>query len=253
MPVDQKISELTVDTTPTVDDLVVLVNDPTGTPASRKATVANLQKADGLTGVLKATAGVRAAASAGTDYVAPGAITSSGLTQATGKLLGRSTASSGAIEELTVGSGLALSGGTLSGPLIGLTAYAAGSDTTLHTQASATLTDMDATNASVTFTAPASGNVLIHASVLSSNSTVNGATVYFGLRESTTDLATVYVVNASVGEVGVASRRSVTFYLTGISAGSHTYKLAHSASSGSTSTFTGPLFGRVVIEVWAAP
>jgi hypothetical protein len=43
-----------------------------------------------------------------------GAITASGYTQATNKLLGRSTASTGAIEELTVGSGLSLAGGTLS-------------------------------------------------------------------------------------------------------------------------------------------
>jgi len=43
-----------------------------------------------------------------------GAITTSGFTQATGKMLGRSTASTGAIEEITVGTGLSLSGGTLS-------------------------------------------------------------------------------------------------------------------------------------------
>lgn len=42
------------------------------------------------------------------------AITGSGFTMGTGKLLGRSTASTGAIEEITVGSGLSLSGGTLS-------------------------------------------------------------------------------------------------------------------------------------------
>ncbi len=42
------------------------------------------------------------------------AITSSGHTMATGKLLGRSTASTGAIEEITVGSGLSLAGGSLS-------------------------------------------------------------------------------------------------------------------------------------------
>jgi hypothetical protein len=46
--------------------------------------------------------------------VAAGSATSSGLTMATGKLLGRSTASTGAIEEITVGSNLTLSGGTLS-------------------------------------------------------------------------------------------------------------------------------------------
>lgn len=36
------------------------------------------------------------------------------LTMATGKLLGRSTAGTGSAEEITVGSGLSLSGGTLS-------------------------------------------------------------------------------------------------------------------------------------------
>ncbi len=44
---------------------------------------------------------------------ASGSITSSGYTQNTAKMLGRSTASSGAIEEITVGSGLSLSAGSL--------------------------------------------------------------------------------------------------------------------------------------------
>ncbi len=42
-----------------------------------------------------------------------GALTSSGLTMSTSRLLGRTTASSGAVEEITVGSGLSLSGGQL--------------------------------------------------------------------------------------------------------------------------------------------
>ena len=42
-----------------------------------------------------------------------GAITGSGLTMATAKLLGRTTASTGAIEEITVGTGLSLTSGTL--------------------------------------------------------------------------------------------------------------------------------------------
>jgi len=45
---------------------------------------------------------------------ASGSITSSGYTQNTAKLLGRTTASSGAIEEISVGSGLTLSAGSLS-------------------------------------------------------------------------------------------------------------------------------------------
>lgn len=49
-----------------------------------------------------------------TEKVPTGAVTTSGLTMATAKLLGRSTASTGAIEEITVGTNLTLSGGTLS-------------------------------------------------------------------------------------------------------------------------------------------
>lgn len=41
---DSKISALAADTSPTADDLVVLVNDPGGTPANKKATIANLLK-----------------------------------------------------------------------------------------------------------------------------------------------------------------------------------------------------------------
>lgn len=46
---------------------------------------------------------------------ASGAITSSGLTQATARLLGRTTAGTGAPEEISVGSGLNLSAGVLTG------------------------------------------------------------------------------------------------------------------------------------------
>jgi hypothetical protein len=46
--------------------------------------------------------------------VAAGAITTSGLTQATARILGRTTASTGAVEEITIGSGLSLSAGELS-------------------------------------------------------------------------------------------------------------------------------------------
>jgi hypothetical protein len=41
---DQKISQLTEDTTPTDDDYVATVNDPGGTPASRKVKILNLRQ-----------------------------------------------------------------------------------------------------------------------------------------------------------------------------------------------------------------
>lgn len=67
------------------------------------------------TGLVKntTTTGVPSIAVAGTDYVPPGAATASGLTMATAKLLGRTTASTGAIEEITIGSNLSLASTTL--------------------------------------------------------------------------------------------------------------------------------------------
>jgi len=50
----------------------------------------------------------------GTASAPSGSITASGYTQTTSRLLGRTTASTGAIEEISVGSGLSLSGGSLS-------------------------------------------------------------------------------------------------------------------------------------------
>lgn len=82
------------------------VADPTTTPAITLSTT--------VTGIVKGNGTALSAASAGTDYVAPGAITSSGLTMATARLLGRTTASTGAVEEISVGTGLTLSAGSLS-------------------------------------------------------------------------------------------------------------------------------------------
>ena len=51
-----------------------------------------------------------------------GPITSSGLTQATARILGRTSASTGAVEEIQIGSGLSLSAGELSATSSGVTA-----------------------------------------------------------------------------------------------------------------------------------
>lgn len=55
-----------------------------------------------------------AATQASTSFATSGAIISNGNTMSTSKMLGRTTASTGAIEEITVGAGLTLSAGTLS-------------------------------------------------------------------------------------------------------------------------------------------
>lgn len=83
---------------------VVLFNGTDGRQLKRATT----------TGIAKLTSGVLSAATAGTDYASAGAITSSGLTMATARLLGRTTASTGAPEEITIGANLSMTAGTLS-------------------------------------------------------------------------------------------------------------------------------------------
>lgn len=82
------------------------VTNATTTPAITLTTT--------ITGVLKGNGTAISAATAATDYVAPSAYASAnGLTMSTARLLGRTTAATGAAEEITVGSGLTLSAGTL--------------------------------------------------------------------------------------------------------------------------------------------
>lgn len=91
---------------------VITANGFAGTVANSTTTPA-ITLTTTVTGLVKANGSALSAAVAGTDYVAPGAITTSGLTMATARLLGRTTASSGAVEEITVGTGLSLSAGSL--------------------------------------------------------------------------------------------------------------------------------------------
>ena len=91
---------------------VVTANGFAGSVANATSTPA-ITLSTTITGVLKGDGTAISAASAGTDYVAPGAITTSGLTQSTARLLGRTTAATGAVEEISVGTGLSLSAGSL--------------------------------------------------------------------------------------------------------------------------------------------
>lgn len=84
------------------------------------------QDSTGWSAIVKTVAGVWGQAAAAADYVAPSAYASAnGLTMSTAKLLGRTTAGSGAAEEITVGAGLSFSAGTLSiqGGSVGSTLY----------------------------------------------------------------------------------------------------------------------------------
>lgn len=124
--------DATVSGTNTGDQTISITGDVTAS-GSTGALAATVTKINGVslaglaTGVLKntTTTGVPSIAVAATDYVAPGSITSDGITMATGKMLGRATASTGAIEEIaTTGTGSAVlaTTPTLVTPILGVAA-----------------------------------------------------------------------------------------------------------------------------------
>lgn len=93
---------------------VVSANGLAGTVATATTTPA-ITLSTTVTGIVKGNGTALSAAIAGTDYVAPGAYTTSGLTMASSRLLGRTTAGTGAAEEISVAGGLTLTGGVLTG------------------------------------------------------------------------------------------------------------------------------------------
>lgn len=145
-------------------------------------------------------------------------------------------------------------GSSSSGSLLAVVAYYPGSENT-YTVTSTTLGDIDATNVAITFTAPASGNVVVHAEMLCGG-TMNGADPSWnmGLRESSSQVGSLTMI--ANGSSTAIARRACSFYLTGISAGSHTYKLASKlASAGGTGTiyYGGTSRGPILLTVTAAP
>lgn len=139
--------------------------------------------------------------------------------------------------------------------LLAVTRYAPTSQT-VYTSSSTTLADVDATNLSVAFTAPLSGNVLVRLTAYADISAGTGDG-HWGLRESTSDLA--FSVARVVRNQANAVIASVAIYLTGVSAGSHTYKWSFAASSGTSTRIIiqdGTAVGEWapgIMEVWAAP
>lgn len=129
------------------------------TPTTISGAVSGVAAAIG-TGLAKSNGTALSAAVAGTDYVAPGVATGSGLTMATARLLGRTTSGSGALQEISVGAMFALASGALSLPAF--PGYAAGG----FYMAEGVIT-------SPTATASSSNTIYFHPFVLLSDTTID--------------------------------------------------------------------------------
>lgn len=119
-----------------------------------------------------------------------------------------------------------------------------------------TFADMDATNLAVTFTAPASGSVLVRLTcqALSAGGVVS---VFWGLREGNVTVAGPAQVGGNQANQSIHTI-SRTFLVSGLTPGSvHTYKWAASHDAPvwgmQWGTFLGSPRGAAVMEVIAAP
>jgi hypothetical protein len=163
------------------------------------------------TGILKSTTttGALTIAVAATDYVAPSAYASAnGLTMATARLLGRTTASTGAAEEITVGTGLSLVTGTLSSTA---TSASLANDTTsssyiypvFATGTTGVIANLYTSNAKLLYK-PSTGELAVTAPIAANGLVLNATTV-----------ATSYTIAAgynasSVGPITVSGGVVVT-------------------------------------------
>lgn len=182
------------------------VANPTTTPAITLSTT--------VSGIVKGNGTALSAALAGTDYVAPGAITTSGLTMATARLLGRTTASTGAVEEITVGTGLSLSSGSLSNSapdqIVSLTG--AGTTVVTGTYPSFTITSNDAfvgTVTSVSGTGSVNG-ITLTGTVTSSGSLTLGGTLS-NVSLTTQVTGTLPVTSGGTGTATAFTTGSIVF------------------------------------------
>lgn len=115
--------------------------------------------------------------------------------------------------------------------------------------ASNVLTDVDATNLKITFTAPPSGRVLVVASGFAQAPA--GQYMVWGLRDGSSTVASSEESVVTNTNTGV--RACYRFMASGLTAGtSYTWKLAHRATSGTGFTSHGTTnYGPIVMEVWA--
>lgn len=153
----------------------------------------------------------------------------------------------GALKKVDDAGAVSAVGGSSSGGILAYTEYNPATMTAMSST-STTSVDVDATNLAVTFTAPASGRVLVRFTAL--GGVTGGAGAEWQVREATAVLKTRYMVTGAADFAGVAA-----FVVSGLAAGSvHTYKWGYSTTAGSTVKVTaGGVAGPAVMEIHALP
>lgn len=119
---------------------------------------------------------------------------------------------------------------------------------------SATLVDVDAVNAAVTFTPTSSGKVLIRCSAEGLIGAVN-VNCFLGLREASAIVAGPTICMQGPGTVSLQECFSIPFVVSGITVASHTYKLAFACDGVNNFTIhqvgSAAVILPVTMEVWA--
>jgi hypothetical protein len=120
-----------------------------------------------------------------------------------------------------------------------------------YSTTSTSFVDVNATNFVLTFTTPASGNIVLRATMpMEFVSTGQGL---YNWREGSTDLTGSDFVLASNGSSSpIRGTVSWSCYLSGISAGSHTYKLGMKTTNSGTTMFGYTNNSRFTLEAWSA-
>lgn len=122
--------------------------------------------------------------------------------------------------------------------------------TASYSTTSTTFADLDATNLAVTFTAPASGQVLVRLNAYAATGASTG--LDWNLRDSSGDIANTGT--ATFSGASIEFRRTVTMVISGLTPGaSYTWKWGQRRESGTggATTYAGLRFP-AVMEVWAA-